>query len=97
MSAQRVMSDHAAAAKCIRQELKKDFPKDKFSVTSQYYSMGNSVNINWTDGPDYKSVEKIYYKYQYECKFNGIEDSYKYGKRTDVPQAKFVIAQRRVS
>jgi hypothetical protein len=34
-------------ARRIRQQLKKEFPRCKFSVTSKYYSMGSSISINW--------------------------------------------------
>lgn len=39
----------AQCAKLIRQELKKTFPGVKFNVTSKTFSMGNSVDIDWTD------------------------------------------------
>jgi hypothetical protein len=46
-------------AKKIRAALKAAFPAVKFSVRSESYSMGSSVNISWTDGPTEKQVEKI--------------------------------------
>src|SRR5574343_581629 len=51
------LSSHAAAAKGIREELKKTFPGIKFSVISDSYSMGDSVHINWTDGPTTGEVD----------------------------------------
>lgn len=37
-------------AKKIREGLKKEFPKTKFSVRSSSYSMGSSVNVYWDNG-----------------------------------------------
>lgn len=47
--------------KNIRAELKKHFPKTKFSVRKQYYS---SYHVNWTDGPTVEEVESIINKYE---------------------------------
>lgn len=43
-------------AKIIRKMLAKAFPGIKFSVTSEYYSMGSSVYIRWEDGPTQRQV-----------------------------------------
>ncbi len=97
MSAQRVMSDHASAAKLIRQELKKAFPLVKFSVTSESYSMGDSVNVSWTNGPNTDKVNEIVKKYQYGH-FNGMEDIYENSNnRVDIPQTKFVQTRREIT
>lgn len=91
------MSEHAQAAKAIRKELKLAFPTIKFSVTSECYSMGNSVRINWDNGPTVEMVEAISGKYQYG-KFNGMEDIYEHtNSRGDIPQAKFVFENRHVT
>lgn len=47
--------------KNIRAELKKHFPKTKFSVRKQYYS---SYHISWKDGPTVDEVESIINKYE---------------------------------
>ncbi|MBV2191600.1 MULTISPECIES: LPD29 domain-containing protein [Providencia] len=47
--------------KNIRADLKKHFPKTKFSVRKQYYS---SYHISWTDGPTVDEVESIVNKYE---------------------------------
>lgn len=91
------LSGHAAAAKAIREELKKAFPAVKFSVVSESFSMGNSVHINWTDGATTKEVESITDKYQYGH-FNGMEDIYENtNSRDDIPQAKYVSCSRSMS
>ena len=88
------LSQHAAAAKAIRAELKKAFPKTKFSVRSESYSMGDAVRVSYNDGPTLDSVDEIIRKYQYG-KFDGMSDCYEYtNDRTDIPQSKFVTAQR---
>lgn len=46
-------------AKIIRQELKDKFPKTKFSVRSERYSMGASINVIWQDGYSLKQVEDV--------------------------------------
>jgi hypothetical protein len=68
------------AAKNIRIELKKAFPTIKFSVRTDKFSGGNSVDVEWTDGPTTKQVESITSKYQYGS-FDGMTDCYNYGSR----------------
>ena len=43
----------------IRKALKQSFPGVKFSVRSDRYSMGSSVNVSWTDGPTNKQVNDV--------------------------------------
>jgi hypothetical protein len=64
----------AAAAKQIRIELKAAFPGIKFSVRTETYSMGNSINISWTNGPTQTAVNLIVKKYEYG-RFDGMTDS----------------------
>lgn len=94
------LSEPARAAKNIRTELSKAFHGVKFSVTSDRYSMGNSVDVRWTDGPTPKQVREITGKYQGGY-FNGMEDIYEYDRSaygaavSDVlGQAKYVSEQR---
>ncbi|WP_273818535.1 LPD29 domain-containing protein [Providencia rettgeri] len=47
--------------KNIRAELKKHFPKTKFSVRKQYYS---TYHVSWADGPTVDEVESIINKYE---------------------------------
>ena len=91
------MSTHADAAKMIRQELKKAFPVIKFSVSSKTYAGGNSITTKWIDGPTSKEIHKIIDKYQYGY-FDGMIDCYEMSNcRDDIPQVKFVFADREVS
>jgi hypothetical protein len=91
------LSSWAAAAKAIRLELKEGFPGIKFSVTSEAFSMGNAVRVNWTDGPTVKVVKNIIDKYQYGH-FDGMTDMYEHSNsREDIPQTKFVTTSREFS
>lgn len=91
------MSAHAQCAKEIRQDLKKAFPGVKFSVRSDTFSMGNSVDVSWTDGPTDEAVSAIVRKYQYGH-FDGMVDMYEYSnKREDIAQVKFVQTHRTMS
>ncbi|CAK0749238.1 hypothetical protein CCP3SC1AL1_1690002 [Gammaproteobacteria bacterium] len=65
------------AARNIRTELKRAFPGHKFSVTSESFSMGDSVDISWVDGPTVKAVEAITNRYS-KGHFDGMEDIYNY-------------------
>jgi hypothetical protein len=87
-------SNHAGAAAAIKSELKAAFPGIKFSVTSDSFSMGDSVHISWEDGPTRDEVKNISCKYQYGS-FNGMEDIYEYtNSREDIPQSKYVSENR---
>lgn len=90
-------SSHAGAAAAIKAELKAAFPFTKFSVKSETYAGGNSVNITWKDGQTVEQVEKFTAKYQYGS-FNGMEDLYEYtNSRSDIPQVKYVQEYRELS
>lgn len=88
------MSTHAHASKLIRADLKKAFPKVKFSVRSRTYSGGDSIDVRWIDGPSAKDVDAIIGVYQ-EGHFDGMTDSYNYtNRRTDIPQVSYVFSHR---
>ena len=70
-------SSHALAAANIRRELKSAFPGIKFSVRSDCYSGGDSVDIRWELGPTSREVDAITNKYQ-EGSFDGMVDLYTY-------------------
>jgi len=90
-------SSHAAASAAIKAELNKAFPEIKFSVRSDSFAGGNSVHISWNDGPNSDEVNALTKKYQYGS-FDGMTDMYEYtNNREDIPQAKYVQAQRSMS
>ena len=64
-----------AAAKNIRIELKRAFPKVKFSVRSERFSMGDAIRISWTDGPTSAQVHEIADRYA-AGSFDAMQDMY---------------------
>ena len=92
-------SSHTLAAANIRKELKRAFPGVKFSVRSECFTGGSSVDIRYTDGPDRESVEEITNKYQ-EGHFDGMYDIYEYHHKvwTEIfGSAKYVMVERDIS
>lgn len=49
----------AETAALVRKALKEAFPRVKFSVKSRTYSMGASMSVAWTDGPNTAQVEAV--------------------------------------
>jgi hypothetical protein len=49
----------AETAKLVRAALARSFPGVKFSVRSESYAGGCSVNVRWTDGPLTSEVEAV--------------------------------------
>jgi len=97
------MSSHARAAKNMKKELKQAYPHIKFSVTSDSFSMGNSISVSWTDGAPASEIKKITDKYQYGS-FNGMDDiyendnsAYSTAVSTVLGQSKYVIESRTIS
>jgi len=91
------MMDHVAAAKAIRKELKAAFPGVKFSARSSSFSMGDSVDVRWVDGPRTTEVDSIIGKYQYGS-FDGMIDLYTSDNRIEgLPQSKYVMSSRDLS
>lgn len=65
MTAKRPMSAHAAAAKAMRQELRKAIPGVKFSVRSSSFFKGTVVNVYWDgEGTTEREISKVISKYQ---------------------------------
>lgn len=60
-------------AKIIRTMLKNNFPGQKFSVKSQSYSGGSSIDVNYTDGPSSDSVKALV-GHLHGCGFDGMID-----------------------
>ena len=67
------LSPHARAAANIREELHRAYPGIKFSVKSQSYSGGDSVDVYWVMGPTEKEVDVIISKYK-DGYFDGMQD-----------------------
>lgn len=61
----------------IRAILKRKFPATKFSVTTKRFSMGESVETSWTDGPTKPQVNDLIGKYG-DTRFRFINTSRKH-------------------
>lgn len=90
----RPMSEHAKTAKMIKARLQHVFPGVAFSVKSDIFSGGDSVDVSWTDGPTTRQVEECISRHEYGH-FDGMTDMYEYSNpRDDIPQVKYVQTQR---
>lgn len=92
VSADKYKSGAAHCAANLRNELKAAFPGVKFSVTSDTFSMGDSVDIRWTLGPCAEDVEKISRKYQ-DGHFDGMTDCHE-SDNTDFGRAVEIVLGR---
>jgi len=95
----RQLSDAALTSKVIKTRLKALFPDVKFSVRCDNFSMGDSVDIYWTDGPMQADVEVITKQYQHGD-FDGMQDIYEYkdiDPALECPGAKYVFCSRECS
>lgn len=90
-------SNHALAAKAIRQEVKQAFPLVAFRIKSRSFSGGSAIDVEWTNGPTSDTVTKLVSKYQYGH-FDVMTDCYDItNSRNDIPQVKYVQIRREVS
>jgi hypothetical protein len=64
----------AETAKHLRQALRSAFPGMKFSVRTQTYAGGVSIDVTWTDGPFTKDVEAVTRHYT-GASFDGMTDT----------------------
>lgn len=55
----RQISGVAKDARSLKQELKRLFPSSRFSVVSDTFSGGESIDVRWNDGPSYDMVKRI--------------------------------------
>lgn len=82
------------AAKLLRAELKRQFPKTKFSVRTENYSMGSHIEVSWTDGPAQRTVQSIADAYS-GSRFDGMSDSTYYVKTWLLPNGAVSVADTR--
>lgn len=96
------MHNHVTAAKAIKEALTKLWPSVKFSVVSDSFANGNSIDIYWNFGPTTEQVERIAKKYEYgrfdsmtDCSYT--EDTVVLTEGNEFKRlggAKFVMCQR---
>jgi conjugative element/phage-associated large polyvalent protein len=63
----------AQTAKLLRKALKEAFPTTKFSVRSDSYAGGASIDVHWTDGPTAQQVQTICNRFE-GVDFDGMQD-----------------------
>jgi hypothetical protein len=91
------ISTQAACAKMIRSELKEKFPDVKFSVRSETFAGGNSVDIEWTEAVTTTDVNEVISKFR-DGYFDGNSDCYEYYRNNDdIPRVKYIMLQRNIS
>ena len=61
-------------AKLVRATLKRHYPSITFTVRTSRYSMGQSIDVAWTDGPPSAEVNAILKPFCGQ-RFEGIDDS----------------------
>lgn len=88
-------------AKRLRKALNEAFPTVKFSVRSDTYAGGASIDVRWIDGPTAKQVQVICNRFE-GATFDGMTDHKGYqthivdGQPTEYG-ADFIHAQRKLS
>lgn len=91
------MNTAARDAKAIRAELKKFFPKIKFTIRSKTYSGGDNVRVCWVDGPTQRVVEDVVAKYRIGH-FDAMTDSSVISNRREgIPQVYYIHFAREFS
>lgn len=87
----------ALGSRNLKKQLAKVFPGVKFSVRSDTFSGGDSIDVSWTLGPTTREVCAISDRYQ-EGSFNGMEDIYESNRDNQWPAlfggAKYVNESR---
>ena len=75
----------AQTAKLVRSYIKAKFPKvGKVQVKSESYSMGNSINVFFSgiSSDLFDKIDRELNNIFQKGKFNGMNDSYEYGKKS---------------
>jgi len=92
----KVLSESAKASQKIKNILKKEYPSIKFSVRSDNYANGSSVDVSWVDGVPEADLDSFLNQFQYGS-FDGMTDCYNYTNTKDMAQAKYVFGKREIS
>jgi len=90
------LSTHAAAAKAIRQELKKHGIKGRVIASS--YSGGSSITVSTENLPPWVMKELTAFANQFQYGyFDGMTDSYVYSNISELPQVTYVFVENSFS
>ena len=95
----RQLTGAALTASKIKKRLTALYPKVKFSVRSDIFSGGDSVDIRWTDGPTSDAVHLITREYQHGS-YDSMAEIYNYvdiDPSLECEGAKYVQAHRTIS
>lgn len=92
----RTHTQSAQTAQIIKKILKKEYPHIKFSVRSDNFANGNSVDVSWIDGIPTSALDSFLHQFQ-QGSFDGMTDCYNYDNNADHPQAKYVHSHRHIS
>lgn len=87
------------AARNMRRLLAARWPGVKFSVRVERFSMGDSMDVSWTDGPTVGSVDELADRFS-AGSFDGMEDCYRYSRTAWTElfgSAKYVHTRRTLS
>lgn len=88
-------TEAAYVASLIKKELKAKYPQVKFSVKSQTYSGGDSVDVHYVmedeSYPTQETIQTIVNKYQ-AGHFDGMTDMYEYDSTQTGPTVKYAFA-----
>ena len=74
----------------MKKELALAFPGIKFSVKSNRFAGGDSIDVVWVDGPTSAEVEAITRKYA-AGSFDGMDDCYKYDRSAEAAAVREVL------
>lgn len=90
---QREYLSCAETAKLVRSALKREFPGVKFSVRSDTYAGGASIDVRWTDGPTADQVGAITDQFR-GADFDGMIDLKSYTEHWLLPDGTAKVAHR---
>ena len=86
-----------AATKNIRTLLKHRFPTVDFRITSKRYSGGNSIRVQWINGPTSGMVDEITSMFE-AGSFDGMTDCYNYSQENrDFGSTKYLFLDRELT
>lgn len=90
---QREWLSCAETAKFVRKALKEHFPKQKFSVRSETYAGGASINVRWTNGVPESDVRAVVNQFK-GADFDGMVDMKTYRNHWLLPDGTVQLAKR---
>lgn len=87
------MTKETQVAVAIREELKKNYPLEKFRVRSNSYAGGSSVTVYYPEGADSAGIREMTSKYEHK-RFDEMDESAVIRKSKGLPQVTYILVQR---